>query len=199
LFPYAPEFARGARLCQRKHFAPLRPTRSTGGGPTYACRRAGRAWCRRPPGSGSPIRRRDAPTGISSALVRCSWVIGRPASVTAAGTPPGHAAHATRRCTGRRSTPTAPCWMGLRPCASPTPRCSRRHPPAPPSAWVAGRSKTVRPPPAPLVAGPNRHFSSKTRSSIGWVIFTLLPLTSTMTSSPVVECPVDRMKNLSAA
>jgi hypothetical protein len=27
----------------------------------------------------------------------------------------------------------------------------------------------------------------------------LLPVISTMTSSPVVECPVDRMKNLSAA
>ena len=43
------------------------------------------------------------------------------------------------------------------------------------------------------------HFSSKTRSSIGRVIFTLFPVTSTMASSPVVECPVDRMKNLSAA
>ena len=36
-------------------------------------------------------------------------------------------------------------------------------------------------------------------SSIGWVIFTLLPLTSTMESSPVIEWPVDKMKNLSAA
>ena len=43
MFPSASEFARSARLCQRKHFAPLRPTRSTGGGPTYACSRAGRA------------------------------------------------------------------------------------------------------------------------------------------------------------
>jgi hypothetical protein len=43
------------------------------------------------------------------------------------------------------------------------------------------------------------YFSSKTRSSIGRVIFTLLPATSTTASSPVVEWPVDRMKNLSAA
>ena len=43
------------------------------------------------------------------------------------------------------------------------------------------------------------YFSSNTRSSMGRVIFTLLPSTSTTTSSPVVECPVDRMKNLSAA
>jgi hypothetical protein len=34
---------------------------------------------------------------------------------------------------------------------------------------------------------------------MGRVIFTLLPVISTMTSSPVVECPLDRMKNLSAA
>ena len=43
------------------------------------------------------------------------------------------------------------------------------------------------------------YFSSKTISSIGWVIFMLLPLTSTMESSPVIEWPVDKMKNLSAA
>ena len=43
------------------------------------------------------------------------------------------------------------------------------------------------------------YFSSKTRSSMGLVICTLLPVTSTMASSPVVECPVDKMKNLSAA
>ena len=34
---------------------------------------------------------------------------------------------------------------------------------------------------------------------MGQVIFTLLPVTSTTASSPVVECPVDRMNNLSAA
>jgi hypothetical protein len=34
---------------------------------------------------------------------------------------------------------------------------------------------------------------------MGRVIVTLLPVTSTTASSPVVECPVDRMKNLSAA
>ena len=50
-----------------------------------------------------------------------------------------------------------------------------------------------------LAPRPNRHFSSKTRSSIGRVILTLLPLTSTTASSPMVECPVDMMKNLSAA
>src|SRR5262249_21516003 len=43
------------------------------------------------------------------------------------------------------------------------------------------------------------YFSSQTRSSIGQVIFTLLPVTSTAASRPVVECPVDRMKNLSVA
>ncbi len=45
----------------------------------------------------------------------------------------------------------------------------------------------------------NKSLSSKTRSSIGRVIFTSSPVTSTTASSPVVECPVDRMKNLSAA
>jgi len=39
------------------------------------------------------------------------------------------------------------------------------------------------------MAGRTIHFSSKTRSSIGRVIFTLLPVTSTTASSPVVECP----------
>jgi len=40
----------------------------------------------------------------------------KPASATAAGTPPGPAAHATRPSTGRRSTSTVPRWKGLRPC-----------------------------------------------------------------------------------
>ena len=44
-------------------------------------------------------------------------------------------------------------------------------------------------------AEPVCHFSSNTRSSIGRVIFTLSPSTSTTASSPVVEWPVDKMKN----
>ncbi len=49
----------------------------------------------------------------------------RPSSVSlghAAGTPPGHAATATRLCTGRRSTPTARRLEDRRPCESPTRR-----------------------------------------------------------------------------
>jgi hypothetical protein len=49
------------------------------------------------------------------------------------------------------------------------------------------------------LAGPIVYFSSKTRSSIGRVIVTVLPVTSTTASRPVVEWPVDRTKNLSAA
>ena len=36
-------------------------------------------------------------------------------------------------------------------------------------------------------------------SSMGRAIFTLLPVIPTMTSSPVVDCTADRVKNLSAS
>jgi hypothetical protein len=49
------------------------------------------------------------------------------------------------------------------------------------------------------LAGSIVYFSSKTRSSMGRVIVTVLAVTSTTASRPVVEWPVDRMKNLSAA
>ena len=58
-------------------------------------------WITHPP-TAAPTVTRSARTKSSSAM--------SPASATAAGTPPGHAAHAIRRCTGRRSTPTAAHW-----------------------------------------------------------------------------------------
>ena len=63
---------------------------------------------------------------------------------------------------------------------------------------ASARFLSVSPPPKPS-GEPYHHFSSNTRSSIGRVIFTFLPVISTTASSPVVECPVGRMKNLSAA
>jgi hypothetical protein len=82
----------------------------------------GASWLRPRPGSGSPTRPRDARTGTRSAPTK-SWSAIKPASVTAADTRPGHAAHATRRFTGHPSTPTAPRLKGLRPYASqPAPR-----------------------------------------------------------------------------
>jgi hypothetical protein len=69
------------------------------------------------PVSGSSTRRRDAPTGTSSAPAGRSWAI-RLASVTATATPPGRAVSATPRCTGRRSTRTAAFSTGPRPCGS---------------------------------------------------------------------------------
>jgi len=91
-----------------------------------------------------------AHVGTTSVPVRCWWVI-KPASAMAADTPPERAAPATRRSTGRHSTSTTRPSTGQRSSAS------------------------LTPPISPRMAGPNHHFSSKTRSSIGRVIFTLLP------------------------
>jgi hypothetical protein len=78
--------------------------------------------------------------------------------------PPRRAARAMRRCTGHHSIPTARRSTGQRPCASPTPRCSRpnpsaRHPPRVVGRFLtataeASRSSPARRPSAPPAAPP---------------------------------------------
>ena len=75
------------------------------------------SWFRQQTGSGSPTHRHAAPTATPSARTRY-WSAIKPASGTAAGTPPGPAEYAMRRCTGHRSTATAASSLGRRMCGS---------------------------------------------------------------------------------
>jgi len=78
----------------------------------------GGKWYRPRPESGSPGRQHVVRTGTRSGRIKSSLVTS-PALDTAADTPAGIAGRVMPWCTGRRSTPIARRWKGLRPCASP--------------------------------------------------------------------------------